>query len=84
MTCASCGTEIPEGARYRPACGRRVVTDASPANAAEAAGRASGHRERKVATLLFADIVGFTGLGESHDPEVVQAVVSRAFERLKA
>jgi class 3 adenylate cyclase/tetratricopeptide (TPR) repeat protein len=41
-------------------------------------------RERKVATLLFADLVGFTGLGESNDPEVVGALVARAFGRLAA
>src|SRR3954447_386132 len=43
---------------------------------------AAGRRERKVATILFADFVGYTGLNEGHDPEVVQGVVSRAFDRL--
>lgn len=41
-------------------------------------------RERKVATLLFADLVGFTALNEGHDPEVIEAVVGRAFDRLSA
>lgn len=39
-------------------------------------------RERKVVTLLFADLVGFTSLNEAHDPEVIEAVVGAAFERL--
>jgi class 3 adenylate cyclase/tetratricopeptide (TPR) repeat protein len=40
--------------------------------------------ERKVATMLFADLVGFTSLNESADPELVQALVTRAFDRLSA
>ena len=37
--------------------------------------------ERKFATALFADLVGSTTLAEQEDPEVVQAVVGRAFDR---
>ncbi len=39
-------------------------------------------QERKFATALFADLVGSTALAEHEDPEVVQAVVGRAFDRL--
>ena len=35
-----------------------------------------------MATLLFADIVGFTSLGEGHDPELVATLVATTFERL--
>lgn len=41
-------------------------------------------RERKIATIVFADLVGFTGLNEASDPELVGALVSRAFDRLAA
>jgi len=34
--------------------------------------------------MVFADLVGFTSLNESTDPEVVQALVTRAFDRLSA
>ena len=34
--------------------------------------------------MLFADLVGFTSLDESTDPELVQALVTRAFDRLSA
>lgn len=47
---------------------------------AEAAAESS--RERKVATMLFADLVGSTSMSESHDPEVVSRLVGRVFERL--
>jgi class 3 adenylate cyclase/tetratricopeptide (TPR) repeat protein len=38
--------------------------------------------ERKFATALFADLVGSTELAEQEDPEVVQSVVGRTFDRL--
>ena len=36
--------------------------------------------ERKLVTVLFADIVGSTEMGLSHDPEVVRASLGEAFE----
>ena len=70
ITCPSCGTENPEGARFCNACG-------SPLTAAE-----PRRKERKFATALFADLVGSTTLAEEEDPEVVQSVVGRAFDRM--
>ena len=37
---------------------------------------------RKFATALFADLVGFTALTEREDPEVVQALLTRTFDRV--
>jgi len=39
--------------------------------------------ERKLVTVLFADIVGSTALGASHDPEVVRRTLSRAFSEVR-
>ncbi|HET9417412.1 MAG TPA: adenylate/guanylate cyclase domain-containing protein [Candidatus Limnocylindria bacterium] len=74
-TCATCGAELAPGARFCASCGAPVsdVTTPPPHD-----------RERKVATLLFADLVGYTSLNEGHDPEIIEAVVGRAFERLSA
>src|SRR5437667_2523914 len=38
---------------------------------------------RKVVTVLFCDVVGSTGLGESVDPEALQGLLARYFERMK-
>jgi class 3 adenylate cyclase/tetratricopeptide (TPR) repeat protein len=38
---------------------------------------------RKVVTVLFCDVVGSTVLGESVDPEALQGVLARYFERMK-
>jgi class 3 adenylate cyclase/tetratricopeptide (TPR) repeat protein len=69
-TCPRCGEENAERARFCSNCGEPL---------AEAEQR---RRERKYATALFADLVGSTSLAESEDPEIVQSVVGRAFDRL--
>ncbi len=43
---------------------------------------AGGDEERRVISVLFADIVGFTALSETMDPEEVKRLVDRCFERL--
>ena len=59
--CASCGTANPAGSRFCNGCGALL----------SAAGAA--HEERKVVTVLFADLVGFTARAEPLDPEDVRA-----------
>jgi class 3 adenylate cyclase len=39
--------------------------------------------QRKVVTALFCDVTGSTALGESVDPEALQAVLAGYFERMK-
>ncbi len=39
--------------------------------------------ERKLVTVLFADIVGSTSLGSENEPEVIRDVMARYFERMK-
>jgi class 3 adenylate cyclase len=51
--CAECGQENPEGARFCNAC-------AAPVGAEHQTAR----EERKVVTVFFADLVGFTGRAE--------------------
>jgi predicted ATPase/class 3 adenylate cyclase len=69
-TCPRCGEENPDRARFCLRCGEHL------------AGAGTGRAERKIATALFADLVGSTSLAEREDPEVVQSVVGRAFDRL--
>src|SRR5918994_1341398 len=45
---------------------------------------AEARRERKVVTVLFADLVGFTSRSEQLDPEDVDAVLRPYHERLRA
>src|SRR5881397_3615927 len=69
--CLSCGEESPDAARFCFACG--TAFDASPAR-----------EERKVVTVLFADLVGFTSRAEQLDPEDVRALLSPYYGRLRA
>ena len=39
--------------------------------------------ERKLVSLLFADVVDSTAMGASHDPELVRGVMARYFARMK-
>jgi len=73
--CAACGTANAPGSRFCSECGARLeaAPDAAPAAAAPVA-------ERRLVTVLFADLVGFTTLSESRDPEDVRELLSRYFE----
>ncbi len=70
MTCSSCGAQLPDGARFCPACGAGVAD--SPA----------AGEERKLATVLFADLVGSTALADSEDPERVRALLDRFYDAM--
>src|SRR5919204_5853256 len=70
LVCPSCGQENPDGFRLCGMCG-------TPLAAPER------RRERKVVTVLFADLVGFTSRAEQLDPEDVRAVLAPYHERLR-
>src|SRR5919206_2878431 len=44
----------------------------------------AGRRERKVVSVLFADLVGFTPRAEALDPEDVEAILRPYHDRLRA
>jgi class 3 adenylate cyclase/tetratricopeptide (TPR) repeat protein len=67
VICPSCRADVPAGARFCPSCGQDL--------------RLRGD-ERRVVTVLFADLVGFTGMAEARDPEQVKNLVDRCFQRL--
>jgi class 3 adenylate cyclase len=62
MTCQVCGHPLPEGARFCPNCGAVVATPL-------------GTQERKMVTVLFADLVDSTGLAQQIDPERAREVL---------
>jgi class 3 adenylate cyclase/tetratricopeptide (TPR) repeat protein len=64
MVCPACGTENPEHARFCLACGTPLADSAS--------GRGE---ERKIVSVLFADLVGFTAASDRADPEEVLATL---------
>ena len=82
-----CGEPLIPGKRFCRSCGLALPAAPAPAAArsspaaAEQAGEASGPvAERRVCSVLFCDVVGFTPLSEARDPEVVRELLSRYFE----
>jgi class 3 adenylate cyclase/predicted ATPase len=78
-TCSNCGGPLPPDARFCGECGSPVGADqGTPRPTRGAAPQAVA--ERRLVSVLFADLVGFTSLSESRDPEEVRELLSRYFE----
>jgi class 3 adenylate cyclase/tetratricopeptide (TPR) repeat protein len=92
MVCPACQFSNPPGNRFCNACGlalaegpadaRRTTPRAyTPKHLAEKilSSRAALEGERKQVTVLFADVVDFTGLAEGKDPEDVHLLMDEVF-----
>src|SRR6185436_13879504 len=98
MICPSCGSENPPDFRFCPSCGLTLslpteqpeapLDAQSPARPSEPVGaiaeRPRPLAERRLVSVLFLDLVGFTTLSESLDPEDVREIQSRYFESARA
>ncbi|HEU5243536.1 MAG TPA: AAA family ATPase [Gaiellaceae bacterium] len=69
--CPVCSQENTEVARFCQACGAPLTSEPP-------------REERKVVSVLFADLVGFTSRAEQLDPEDVRAVLAPYWERLRS
>jgi class 3 adenylate cyclase/tetratricopeptide (TPR) repeat protein/ribosomal protein L40E len=84
-TCPACGAENPPGAKFCIECGTSLSAAAPPraeAPAREAPTPEILPEERRKATVLFADLSGYTAVAERMDPEAVKSLVDRALRRL--
>src|SRR5262249_50621954 len=72
LTCSSCGEENPERARFCWSCGAALTGLPQPST-----------EERKVVSVLFVDLVGFTAASEHADPEDVRARLRPYHARVK-
>ncbi len=73
VTCPRCGQQNPGGARFCNACAA-PLSDGAP----------QVREERKVVTVLFCDLVGFTARAERLDPEDVHALLLPYHARLRS
>ena len=67
--CPTCGSVVPEGARFCPSCGRPL-------------GVGTALEERKLATVLFADLAGSTELALRVDAEHLRAFLADVYREL--
>src|SRR5947207_13709603 len=67
MTCAVCGAPLADGARFCSNCGAPVSTSFAT-------------EERKMVTVLFADLVDSTGLAQRLDPERARELLGGFFD----
>ena len=86
VICAACGAANDAGDRFCGDCGAAlgaaVGSVPAPAIAPMVAERA-GASERRLVSVLFADLVGFTTLSEARDAEEVRELLTRYFETCK-
>jgi class 3 adenylate cyclase/tetratricopeptide (TPR) repeat protein len=68
--CPTCGTPAATDARFCANCGTPLAAPSA--------------EERKLATILFADVSGSTDLGEQLDPERLRALLSEYFAAMSA
>ncbi|HEU5213595.1 MAG TPA: AAA family ATPase [Gaiellaceae bacterium] len=71
VTCAQCGLENPEAAKFCMECG-------GPLAPAQGAGE-----ERRLVSVLFVDLVGSTARAEQLDPEDVAAFLTPYYEHVR-
>ncbi len=82
--CPSCGAPNPATAKFCGECGTALAGEvgALPARAAVTTREAAppAVAERRLVSVLFADLVGFTALAEGRDPEETRELLSRYFD----
>jgi class 3 adenylate cyclase len=78
--CSECGTENPPDAKFCLECGADLAAGA--ARPTEPAAAEAPPEERRQATVLFADLSGYTAAAERMDPEAVKALVDRTLRLL--
>jgi class 3 adenylate cyclase len=72
VVCPACGQENPEVARFCLACGFSIGEAIPPPR-----------DERRIVTVIFVDLVGFTARAERLDPEEVRAVLAPYHDRVR-
>jgi class 3 adenylate cyclase len=70
--CSACGQENPPIAQFCLTCGRPL-----------AGGKPASREERRIVTVIFVDLVGFTSRAETLDPEDVRAILAPYHDRVR-
>ncbi|MEO8311303.1 MAG: adenylate/guanylate cyclase domain-containing protein [Caldimonas sp.] len=80
MKCGNCQFDVSVGFAFCPGCGQKLAAPPT----APAAPAATPGADRRSATVLFADLSGFTSISERLDPEDVRRLQTDLFGALRA
>jgi class 3 adenylate cyclase len=72
IACSNCGQENPDNARFCLSCGKPLDAEAPAAR-----------DERRIVSVVFVDLVGFTSRAEQLDPEDVRAILTPYHELVR-
>ena len=81
--CPSCGVAVEPGEKFCGSCGSRLGSEPGAhvdAAGPTASGTAEPIAERRLVSILFADLVGFTSLAEGRDAEETRELLALYFE----
>src|SRR5215475_929144 len=85
LSCVVCGTELPRGAKFCPECAHPVAAH-EPVDARESARSSAPYTalegERKLVTVLFADLKGSLELIADRDPEEARRLLDPVVEHM--
>jgi predicted ATPase/class 3 adenylate cyclase len=76
LACASCGSPNAPGVKFCGECGAALTAHPTPTVASVASPQA----ERRLVTVLFVDLVGFTSASENRDAEDTRELLTRYFD----
>ncbi len=79
LSCPACGAATRPGQRFCADCGTALAATDAERSATGSGTQGVAVAERRVCSVLFCDLVGFTPLAESRDPEDVRELLSRYF-----
>jgi class 3 adenylate cyclase len=82
LSCPHCAFENLSTATFCVNCGRELKGESALTRQAPPGTPARVQAERRFATMLFADLSGFTALSEMLDPEAVRDIINLCFDRL--
>jgi hypothetical protein len=79
MIWTKCKHANPNGSNFCNACGQTLQGVDEDWEDHSEGGATTSHGERRVVTILFSDLKGFTSLSEKLDPEELRDIINRIF-----
>ena len=81
QSCPECGAAVVPGARFCLNCAAPLAEGPAAASVSD---RVPAPSERRLVSVLFADLVGFTSMSERLDPEEVRELMGSYYDRCRS